>query len=186
MFLNLRSLSHPQRAPVAILASVAFVLGLLTASLVGPIRASGTFESATAEFPRADISHQRPIVSGAGYPARVLRVIDGDTFEARVPLWPGLEITTKVRLRGIDAPEMHARCSAERVKAEAARDALAALLAQGRVGISRVGQDKYGGRVDADVSTARTADVSEALLTGGFARRYDGGRRGSWCDRPTG
>jgi hypothetical protein len=44
-----------------------------------------------------------------------------------------------------------------------------------------VSQDKYGGRVDADVSTARTPNVSEALFDGGYARRYDDGRRESWC-----
>jgi len=33
----------------------------------------------------------------ASHPAEVLRVIDGDTFEARVHLWPGLDITTKIR-----------------------------------------------------------------------------------------
>jgi endonuclease YncB( thermonuclease family) len=38
------------------------------------------------------------------HPAEVLRVLDGDTFEARVRLWPGLDVTTKVRLRGVDAP----------------------------------------------------------------------------------
>jgi endonuclease YncB( thermonuclease family) len=54
-------------------------------------------------------------------------------------------------------------------------------LAQGAIGIMRVGQDKYGGRVDADVSTVETPDVSAAMLEAGFARRYDGGRRGSWC-----
>ena len=116
-----------------------------------------------------------------GHPAEVLRVLDGDTFEARVRVWPGMEITTRVRLRGIDAPELHARCDDERAKALAARDALARLLAEGSVGISRVGQDKYGGRVDADVSAAGTPDVSAALLARGLARRYDGGRRASWC-----
>ena len=55
------------------------------------------------------------------------------------------------------------------------------LLAEGAVGISRIGQDKYGGRVDADVSTARTADVATAMLERGFARRYSGGRRQNWC-----
>jgi endonuclease YncB( thermonuclease family) len=67
------------------------------------------------------------------------------------------------------------------VKALAARDALVRLLAQGAVGITSIGQDKYGGRVDADVSTAETPDVSAVMLEGGFARRYDGGRRASWC-----
>ena len=117
----------------------------------------------------------------SGHPAEVLRVLDGDTFEARVHVWPGMQITTRVRLRGIDAPELRARCDDEREKALAAREALARLLAQGAVGIARVGQDKYGGRVDADVSTARTPDVSAAMLQGGFARPYSGGRRESWC-----
>jgi endonuclease YncB( thermonuclease family) len=98
-----------------------------------------------------------------------------------VRIWPGMDITTRVRLRGIDAPEMQARCDGERSKALAARDALAKYLSEGGVGISRIGQDKYGGRVDADVSTARTPDVSAALLARGLARRYDGGRRESWC-----
>jgi endonuclease YncB( thermonuclease family) len=37
------------------------------------------------------------------HPVDVLKTIDGDTFEARVYLWPGLDLTTRVRLRGIDA-----------------------------------------------------------------------------------
>jgi endonuclease YncB( thermonuclease family) len=108
-------------------------------------------------------------------------VLDGDTFEARVRVWPGMDITTKVRLRGIDAPEMRARCAEERIKAEAARDALSSLLARGQVGISGVGLDKYGGRVLAEASARQTANVAGALLAGGHVRRYGGGRRESWC-----
>jgi endonuclease YncB( thermonuclease family) len=115
------------------------------------------------------------------YPAEVLRVIDGDTFQARVRVWPGLDVDTKVRLRGVDAAELHARCAGELAKAQAARAALETILAEGGVALSQVGIDKYGGRVDAAVSTRATADVSAALLNGGFARSYDGRRRGSWC-----
>lgn len=50
-----------------------------------------------------------------------------------------MDITTRLRPRGIDAPELHARCDDERVKALAARDALIRLLAEGAVGISRAG-----------------------------------------------
>jgi endonuclease YncB( thermonuclease family) len=120
-------------------------------------------------------------IGGPAYPAEVLNVLDGDTFVARVKLWPGLETTTKVRLRGIDAPEMHARCERERTLAVAARDKLAALLADGAVGIAHVARDKYGGRVLAAVATRRTADVSAALLAAGAARPYGGKRRESWC-----
>ena len=87
-------------------------------------------------------------------PADVLRVVDGDTFEARVHVWPGLDVTTKVRLRGIDAAELRARCPEERVKAEAARDALREMLAQGAVAVHRDATlDQYGGRVVAHTTT---------------------------------
>ena len=111
------------------------------------------------------------------YPAEVVRVVDGDTFEARVQVWPGLDVTTKVRLRGIDAPEMSARCAEEQSKAEAARNALAAMLAEGDVGVTAVSLDKYGGRVLASASSRKTPDISTALL----ARVYTGGRRNGWC-----
>jgi endonuclease YncB( thermonuclease family) len=112
----------------------------------------------------------------------VLRVIDGDTFEARVHVWPGLDITTKVRLRGIDAAELRARCPAERTMAEAARDALGEMLAEGSVGVFSVSLDKYGGRVVANAKTRSVANVSTELLERGYARRYAGGHRDGWCD----
>ena len=115
------------------------------------------------------------------YPAQVVRVIDGDTFEAQVRVWPGVDLDTRVRLRNIDAPELHARCAREYLKAQAARAALQSLLAAGGVTLSQVGADKYRGRIDAIVATRTTADVSDALLKGRFARSYFGSRRGSWC-----
>jgi endonuclease YncB( thermonuclease family) len=121
-------------------------------------------------------------VRGGTHPAEVLRVIDGDTFEARVHVWPGLDITTKIRLRGIDAPELKAHCPAERTLAEAARDALRDMLAEGTVGISAVTPDKYGGRVVADAATRSVASVSAGLQAKGLARSYGGGQRRSWCD----
>jgi micrococcal nuclease len=179
MFLGLRSFAGaPQRAGLLVLTLAAFAAGVSAGTLVAPIGAAPSIQaSLPAETPRAAA---RAPVSGA-HAAQVLRVLDGDTFEARVNIWPGVDVTTRVRLRRIDAPEMHARCDDERRGAMAAREALARILSEGGVGVTRVGQDKYGGRVDADVSTARTPDVAEALLARGLARRYDGGRRGSWC-----
>ena len=115
------------------------------------------------------------------HPVDVLRTIDGDTFEARVRLWPNLDMTTRVRLRGIDAPELKAQCEKEWRMAEAASDALQRLLAQGEVVIYNIGPDKYQGRVVADVATRGTPSVSGALLAGGYARSYDGGHRSGWC-----
>jgi endonuclease YncB( thermonuclease family) len=115
------------------------------------------------------------------HPVDVIRTIDGDTFEARVHLRPGLDLTTRIRLRGIDAPELKASCPRELQMAEAASDALRGLLGEGDVTIFNIGPDKYQGRVVADVATKRTENVSTALLAAGHARSYRGGRRSGWC-----
>jgi endonuclease YncB( thermonuclease family) len=115
------------------------------------------------------------------HPVDVLYTIDGDTFEARVHLWPGLDLTTRVRLRGIDAPELKAQCAQEMKLAEAAAEALRRLLADGGVAIYNIGPDKYQGRVVADVATKRTANISTALREAGYARAYGGGHRDGWC-----
>jgi len=176
MFTATKSQLAPARGRPLLLAAACFAAGLIGGALLTPAASSGGIETAAPAQPALSASPLR-----TGYPAEVLRVIDGDTFEARVRIWPGMDVTTKVRLRGIDAAELHARCDDERTKALAAREALARVLAEGTVAIIGVGQDKFGGRVDADVSTAKTSDVSAAMLSGGFARAYTGGRRESWC-----
>ena len=176
MFRRLRLLSGPWRGTGPLLAAVTFVLGLGIGATIGPVTASrGTHE------PNPPPVASEPSTLRLAHPVEVLRVHDGDTFEARVHLWPGLAITTRVRLRGIDAPELKSRCEEERGRAETARDALRRILAQGDVGIARVALDKYGGRVVADASTRATPDVAAALLDDGSARRYSGGRRDGWC-----
>lgn len=115
-------------------------------------------------------------------PVDVIRTIDGDTFLARVHQRDGRVLVARVRLRGIDAPEMKASCQDELDKALAATGALRDLLGQGGVTITNLGPDKYG-RVLANVATRRTADVSAALLAGGYARSYNGGHRDGWCAR---
>jgi len=113
--------------------------------------------------------------------ADVIRTIDRDTFEARVHLAPGQDVMTRVRLRGIDAPELKAACPEELRLAEAATDALRNLLRQGEVAIYNIGPDKYQGRVVADVATRSTGNVSAALVGAGHARSYNGGHRAGWC-----
>jgi endonuclease YncB( thermonuclease family) len=161
-------------------AGLIFVVGLLAGIAIGPINAgTGPLFGGTRAAPRS--GDHVPFAMRGYHPTEVLRVIDGDTFEARVHVWPGTDISTRVRLRDIDAPEFKARCMEERNKAEAARDRLRALLDEGDVVITHVGLDKYGGRVLASVSTRRTPDVSSALLQAGLVRSYDGGRRDGWC-----
>ena len=183
------ALINPRRGNVVLVAAAMFALGLAAGALVRPsltgrgaapvgpaLAAADASEPAPADIP---LAHR--LDPAIVYPVEVLRIIDGDTFEARVRVWPGLDVDTKVRLRDIDAAELHARCASELEQAQAARAALQTILADGGVTISRVGVDKYGGRVDATIATRHTPDVSAAMLNGGFARAYDGGKRGSWC-----
>lgn len=128
-----------------------------------------------------DLRLQDLRLTAGGHAADVLRVNDGDTFEARVHVWPGMQITTKVRLRGIDAAEFNARCAEEYRMAQTARDALQRLLSEGGVTIGRIDFDKYGGRVVASAATRQTPDISTALLKAGVVRAYHGGRRETWC-----
>jgi endonuclease YncB( thermonuclease family) len=90
-------------------------------------------------------------------------------------------LTTRVRLRGVDAPELKAACPQELELAEAAGAALRGLLGEGGVTIYNIGPDKYNGRVVADVATRQTDSVSAALLAAGHARSYGGRHRSGWC-----
>jgi endonuclease YncB( thermonuclease family) len=186
----LRAPGIPRRHGFFVTAGMIFAFGMVagaTVRLFLPAAASAPIEAALAatpgtpqsDLPQTDLPIAKRLDPELIYPAEVLRVIDGDTFEARVRVWPGLEVDTHVRLRGIDAAELHARCADEFAKAQAARAALQGLLDQGGVTVARVGVDKYGGRVDAVVATRGTDDVSAAMLQGGFARAYNGRKRGS-------
>lgn len=114
-------------------------------------------------------------------PADVEEVVDGDTLKVRARVWIGQEILVAVRLRGIDAPEMRARCDTEREMAEAARDGLSRLIGGEAVILTSVDGGKYFGRVVADIATAQGQDAASELLRKGLVRPYAGGRREGWC-----
>jgi endonuclease YncB( thermonuclease family) len=116
------------------------------------------------------------------YPAKVERVVDGDTLSVRVRVWLQHDLSVSVRLRGIDAPELRGRCDSEKLRAEAAAKALATLVAERPVTLTSIEGDKYFGRIVADVATSDGADIASLLVAGGFARAYSGGARGSWCE----
>ena len=116
------------------------------------------------------------------FPAEITDVVDGDTVEVRVTVWLGQEITTRLRLRGIDAPELASACPDEYRLAREARERLAELVAGEPIRVADVGLDKYGGRVVGRLLFASGEDVGQILAQEGYARLYDGGRRDSWCE----
>ena len=178
--------SSPWRRRFSAALPWVFVLGMAAGTML-PVKrwvnwpAPLTMEWDTPAARDADAIVKRAGNSSVQYAADVLHGIDGDTFSARVHLEPGIDLAARVRLRGIDAPELKGQCAQEVRLAEAAGDALNKLLREGGVTISNIGPDKYPGRVVADVATKRTPNVSAALLGSGHVRSYGGGHRNGWC-----
>ena len=110
--------------------------------------------------------------------ARVTRVIDGDTIEVQIPDPINDTETTRVRLIGIDCPEIaHPAFSskpAEPFAEEAA--ALARSLVDGRMVALRIEpqqtRDVYD-RLLAHVDLEDGSNLAEQLLMAGLARRED-------------
>ncbi|HEX6219226.1 MAG TPA: thermonuclease family protein [Sphingomicrobium sp.] len=104
-------------------------------------------------------------------------VIDGDTFKLG---------ERKIRIIGIDAPELRGQCPAETRLAEAATARLQALLNQGPfVMVGRIDdmRDRYGrdlralSRTQAD---GTEQSIAADMRASGLARRYKGFKEG-WC-----
>lgn len=110
----------------------------------------------------------------------VMGVLDGDSFRARVQVWPNQYAETIIRVSGIDAPETNGKCAAEKRLAQSAKLRLAELLTDGTVMLSGVKPDKFGGRVDA-VVTVDGKRVADTMLAEKLAKPYDGKARGVWC-----
>ena len=113
-------------------------------------------------------------------PAKVVRVVDGDTVEVEARIWLGQTVQTAVRLRGVDTPELRGKCADERQKAQAARDLLTTRIGP-QVMLLDVGFDKYGGRVVARLQSLQGQDMAAELVKAGLARPYEGGGRTPWC-----
>lgn len=105
-------------------------------------------------------------------------VIDGDTFKLG---------NRKVRIIGIDTPEVDARCPEEARLAEAATVELQRLLNQGPFRMSgRIGgqKDRYGRDLRALTRIrpdGTEQSIAEDMRASGLARRYLGGLRSGWC-----
>lgn len=115
-------------------------------------------------------------------PAAVDYIFDGDTFAAFVMLPDDIRISVRVRLINVDTPEIHGQCDHEINMANRARDRLAELIPLGTVvELKNIKDDKYLGRIDANVIMADGRDVGRVLVDEGLGRPYAGGRREPWC-----
>src|SRR5215831_2135253 len=118
------------------------------------------------------------LAQGISTQARVVYCYDGDTCTIDHDILPGRD---RVRVRGADAPEIKARCAAEKRLALAAKQFTTSRLVGQVVLLEDVREEQYPKRVDAYVIMPDGRDLGEALVSTEPARSYDGGHRQSWC-----
>ncbi|WP_207911670.1 thermonuclease family protein [Rhizobium sp. BK068] len=126
---------------------------------------------AAANTPTSDSLSAAFLICGAD--RHVNCVVDGDTF------WFQGE---KIRVADIDTPELSPpRCEAERIRGEAAKARLLALLNSGKFSLSAGSrdEDKYGRKLRTVTRSGRS--LGDNLIAEGLARRWDGARH-PWCD----
>lgn len=119
------------------------------------------------------------------YDARVVSVYDGDTVMVEFKGLCGCaECATvyvaRVRLDGIDTPELKSKDTQEHEAAVRARDRLRELTLEKacRLCVSAT-REKFG-RLLCVLTTPDGKDVAEVLCEEGLARRYDGGTKAPW------
>ena len=116
-------------------------------------------------------------------PATVDYVFDGDTFAAIAHVDNDADVDVRVRLANVDTPEMHGDCESEIQRANAARRRLMQLVPRGTVvELKNIQDDKYIGRIDANVILPDGRDVGRVLIDEKHGRPYNGGKRKSWCE----
>jgi micrococcal nuclease len=110
--------------------------------------------------------------------AELIRVIDGDTLLVNAKPWPQQIMEVYVRIRGIDAPEIHAKCDSTRQAGERAMQQLQALAGRSaQLRLVNISGDKYFGRVLADVLLGDGTDTAQFLLKEKLVSPYHGGKK---------
>ena len=118
-------------------------------------------------------------------PAKVIRMIDGDTIVIEAPWVPApMKPQISIRVIGVDTPEKghRAQCPQEAKLAEQASAHTKALLTRAKtVEVEFTDWDKYGGRVLGRVRIDGV-DLTDSLISAGLARAYQGEKKQSWCN----
>jgi len=115
------------------------------------------------------------------YSAEYIFNYDGDTITLAIEIWPDLVQVKRIRLAGVDAPEIKGKCEIEKVLAIDAKAYVADTLKSAKlivVTVSKLG--KYGRPISAVIADG--VDLSTGLIEMGLGREYDGGKRESWCN----
>ena len=129
--------------------------------------------------PLISVAQAKQVLPGP-FPFELVEVIDGDTFRARVDIWLGQSVTVRVRLKGVDTPEMEGKCAAEKKLARQAKAFAENWFKKNQAQLVNVHYGTYAGRVLATAQIKNGESLSAALLAENLAKPYRG-RRAQWC-----
>lgn len=106
------------------------------------------------------------------YHGKVVEVYDGDTMTVLLDLGFDVHFRARLRIEGIDAPELR---GPERVEGLRVRDAVRERLTGKRVVVTSKGKGKYGRWIAAVlfVHEGEVVDLGGWLLREGMAERYE-------------
>lgn len=111
-------------------------------------------------------------VEAREFPAEIIRVVDGDTVDAVIDLGFNISITERIRLEGIDAPEIRTSDQMEKMRGHEAAHALTVLIGDGNVVIESDGKRGKFGRV-LGVIVKDGLNLNQKLLNEGFVDVYE-------------
>jgi micrococcal nuclease len=119
------------------------------------------------------------------YNIELLKVVDGDTIDAKIDLGFDVSVKKRVRFLGVNAPESRTRDLEEKAKGLAAKDRVKQLLEGTKtIQLKSHGVGKYGrclGELHIDIVDGQEKmtleSVNELLIKEGHAVEYYGGKR---------
>ena len=119
------------------------------------------------------------------YNIELLRVVDGDTIDAKIDLGFDVSIKKRVRFSGVNAPESRTRDLEEKARGLAAKDRLKIILeGANKIQLCSHGVGKYGrclGELHVDILDGKECltliNVNKLLIKEGHAVEYHGGKR---------
>jgi len=113
--------------------------------------------------------------------SKVISVYDGDTLRVNIDSFPDIiGKNIRIRIKGIDAPEIKGKCQKEIDLAIMARDYLRNTINQSsQIELRNIKRDKYF-RIVGELYIDGE-NISKGLIKEKLAYIYHGGKKRSWC-----
>ena len=113
--------------------------------------------------------------------SKVISIYDGDTLRVNIDSFPDIVgKNIRIRIKGIDAPEIKGKCQKEIDLAIMARDYLRNAINQSsQIELRNIERGKYF-RIVGDLYID-SVNISKILQNKGLVYSYNGGKKKTWC-----